>query len=236
MAARRISAARQSSSSGCWSHRDIVLHDSGATACGSRCAVGAAFSAAGFGAGSAGRHESYAEIFGIDGRDNSDPLAFTWSTERKLLPTCEQSADSCSWAGIKVATASGIENARGGASSNQTGSSPHGAVPSFAVHFSSHVGRSGHVRLLIRAGVRLLGVRVSARHGGHRVKLHVHQRSEFLFEATGTLMPGRWALTIRYRRVRGDGVQLVSQATPHRRLTAASTRSPSERLGGLRAR
>jgi hypothetical protein len=201
----------QSSTSGCWSHRDIVLHDSAATACGSRCAVGAAFSATGFSAGSAGRQESYAEIFGIDGRNNSDPLAFTWSTEQKLLPICEQTGDSCSWARIKVVTASGIEDARGGSQPSQTGSSQSGDAPSFAVHFSSHVSRSGHVRLLIRTGVRLLGVSVSARYGSHKVRLGVRRRSKLLFEASGTLTPGRWVLTIRYRRARGHGVQPVSE-------------------------
>jgi hypothetical protein len=197
-----------SASSGCWSHRDIVLHDTTATACHVRCAVGAAFSANGF--GGASRHESYAEIFGIGAGDNRDPLVFTWSSEQKALPTCEQAGDTCSWAEIKVATASGLETAR-------TGSSQSGRLdqPSFAVHLSSRIDRSGHVSLVIRAGVRLLGVSVVARFAGHHVALRVRRRSKFIFRATGALTPGRWTVTIRYRRTRGRWLRQVSR----RRLT-----------------
>jgi hypothetical protein len=199
---------------GCWSHRDIVLHDTTDTACGSRCAVGAAFSANGFSAGVVDKRESYAEIFAIDGRDNTDPLEFTWSSEQGQLPACERSGDSCSWAGIKVATVSGIRNVRGGSSqSSRTGSNQDDG-PAFAVHFSSHVSRSGRVSLLIRTGVRVLGVSVNARSGARHVRLRVRRRSKLRFRATGTLKPGRWTLMIRYQRTR-RGVQPLSK----RRLT-----------------
>jgi hypothetical protein len=199
-----------SASSGCWSHRDIVLHDSAATACHARCAVGAAFSANGFSGGGTNRHESYAEIFGIGGGNNRDPLGFTWSSEQQALPTCEQEGDACSWTDIKVATASGLETVRKGSSQ-----SSQMDEPSSAVHLSSHVSRSGHVSLLIRAGVRLAGVSVVARCAGRHVVLRVRRRSKFAFRATGTLTPGRWTVTIRYRRTRGGWVRPVSK----RRLT-----------------
>jgi hypothetical protein len=198
-----------SASAGCWSHRDIVLHDTAATACHSRCALGAAFSANGFSRGGAKRHESYAEIFGTGGGNNRDPLDFTWSSEQQLLPACEQGGDNCSWAGIKIATASGLETASQG--SSQAGRADR---PSFAVQLTSHVSRSGRVSLVIRTGVRLLGVSVVARAAGHHVALHVRRRSKFMFRATGTLTPGRWTLTISYRRTR-HGLRPVSK----RRLT-----------------
>jgi hypothetical protein len=198
-----------STTSGCWSHRDTVLHDSAAAACDSRCAVGAAFSATGFSAGEADRHESYAEIFGSGGGNNADPLDFTWAAEQQQLPSCERTSDSCSWAGIKVVTASGIKTARTG--SSQASESTGDSQPSFAVHVSSHVGRSGRVSLLIRTGVRLLGVNVVARLGAHHVTLRARRRSKYVFRATGTLTAGHWTATIRYRQAHGHGLRPMSK-------------------------
>jgi hypothetical protein len=198
-----------STTSGCWSHRDTVLHDSAATACHAHCAVGAAFSTNGFAGGEAGRRESYAEIFGIGGGNSSDPLDFTWATEQQQLPTCERTNDSCGWAGIKVATASGIKTADSG--SAQSSRSTGDLRPSFAVHFSSAVSRSGHVSLQIRTGVRLLGVSVVARFGSRHVTLRARRRSKYVFGATGTLTPGPWTVTIRYRQRRGHGVRPMSK-------------------------
>jgi hypothetical protein len=197
-----------STTSGCWSHRDTVLHDSAATACHSHCAVGAAFSANGFSGGEADRHESYAEIFGIGDGNSRDPLDFTWTAEQQQLPACERTSDSCGWAGIKVATASGIKTADGG--SSQSSQSTGDVRPSFAVHLSSDVSRSGHVSLRIRTGVRLLGVSVVARLGSRHVTLRARRRSRYAFAATGTLTPGHWTVTIRYRQTRGHGVRPMS--------------------------
>jgi hypothetical protein len=206
-------------SAGCWRHRDFVLHDTAATACGSRCAVGAAFSADGFSAGAGNRRESYAEVFGIDGRDNSDPLEFTWSSERRQLPECERTGDSCSWVGIKVATASGLENVRDSSSQPSPTGSSQAQRPGFAVHLSGEASRSGRVSLRIRTRVRVLGVSVGARSGSRRVKLRVRRRSKLVLVATGTLTPGRWTLTIRYRRTRRG-----AQALSTRRLTVPRRR------------
>jgi hypothetical protein len=198
----------ETTTSGCWNHRDTVLHDNAAAACDSRCAVGAAFSANGFSAGEAGRRESYAEIFGIGGGHNPDPLEFTWASEEQQLPTCERASDSCSWAGIKVATAGGIKTA---GDSSQASDSTGDSRPSFAVHVSSHVSRSGRVNLLIRTGVRLLGVNVVARFGARHVTLRARRRSKYVFGATGTLTAGRWTVTIRYRQTRGHGLRPISK-------------------------
>lgn len=202
-------------STGCWSHRDIVLHDSAATACHGHCAVGAAFSATGYSGGSASRHESYAEIFGVDNGTGSDPLEFTWASERTQLPTCEQTGDSCSWSGIKVATASGIASAHGGSSLSSSAGSDRSAARTVALRLLSHVSRTGHVSLRIHTGVRLLGVSVVARSGAHRVKLRARRRSKFVFGASGRLTPGRWTLTISYRRIGGHWLR----PTTKRRLT-----------------
>jgi hypothetical protein len=200
--------------SGCWSHRDIVLHDSASTACHSRCAVGAAFSANGYAAGEVDRRESYAEIFGVDRGNGGDPLEFTWASEQQQLPACEQAGDGCSWSGIKVATASGIKNARGGSSATGQRGSGMTQAPTFAIHFSSHVSGRGRVSIRIRTGRRLLGMTVVARSGAHRVRLRVRRRSKFVFRASGRLTSGRWTLTIRFHQ-RGHAVWPTSK----RRLT-----------------
>jgi hypothetical protein len=204
-----------SDQSRCWSHRDAVLHDTASAACASRCAMGAGFSAEGYSAGQLGRRESYTEIFSIDGANNPDPLDFTWASERQQLPSCERGGDSCSWIGIPVATASGIRDVHNGRRST-AGSSQ----PSFAVHLTGHVSRNGHVTLLIRTGVRLLGISAVARLGSHHVALRVRRRTKFLYRATGTLSRGRWTVTIRYRQTRSRRVHPTSKL----RLTAADSR------------
>ena len=93
---------------GCWRHRDIVLHDSAAAACRSHCAVGAAYSPVGYRGGVGVGHESYAEVFSIDGGGNRDQLVFTWAAERRWLPACERTGDSCGWAGSAFAGPRGI--------------------------------------------------------------------------------------------------------------------------------
>jgi hypothetical protein len=191
----------------CWSHRDAVLHDTASAACASRCAMGAGFSVDGYSGGELGRRESYTEIFSVDGANNPDPLDFTWSSEQEQLPSCERGAgDSCSWTGIPVATASGIRDVHSG--SRSTAGS---AQPSFAVHLTSHVSRNGHITLLIRTGVRLLGVSAVARLGSHHVTLRVRRRNSHLYRATGTLSAGRWTVTIRYRQTRARRVRPTSK-------------------------
>ena len=107
-------ACSRTTPSGCWGHRDAVLHDSAATACGHRCAVGAGYSADGFSASGAGtRHESYAEVFGVEAANNPDPLIFRWAAELPQLPACERAGDSCSWSGRPLQTARGVVNVRG---------------------------------------------------------------------------------------------------------------------------
>ena len=187
---------------GCWTHRDTLLHDTAASACGSRCAVGAAYSASGFaaGSGSFGR-SSYAEIFGLHGAGNPDPLMFTWAAERRQLPACELVGDSCSWAGIPIATAAGIRKAGGTAAATS---------PWFSVGIQRELGARGRVTLLIRPVVRLVGVSVLARLGGRQRRLQVSRGSRYLFQAAGTLTPGAWTVTIRYRTSRRPGYQPAS--------------------------
>jgi hypothetical protein len=184
---------------GCWTHRDILLHDTTAAACGSHCAVGAGYSADGFAAGVSGfGHASYAEIFGLNGANNSDPLMFTWAAERKQLPACELGDDSCSWAGMPIATAAGIRRVGGTSSATS---------PWFPVRIRRHFSPSGRVSLLIRPVVRLMGVSVVARRGRQQRRLSVSRRSRYLYRAAGTLAPGAWTVTIRYRTSRRPGSQ-----------------------------
>lgn len=185
---------------GCWSHRDVLLHDSAAAACGSHCAVGAGFSAGGFAAGGARfGHQSFAEVFGLNDANNPDPLVFTWAAERRQLPACELVGDSCSWAGIPIATAAGIRRVGGAARS-----------PWFSVGIHSHATSSGQASLTIRPVVRLVGVSVSAQQHGQRRSLIVAGKSPYRYVATGVLTPGVWTITIRYRVSRGPGYQPAS--------------------------
>jgi hypothetical protein len=188
---------------GCWSHRDILLHDTSAAACGSRCAVGAAYSAAGFAGGTGGGfgHASYAEIFSVYGANNPDPLMFTWAAERKQLPACELVGDSCSWAGIPIATAAGIR---------KVGNASAATSPWFSVRIQTRHGAAGQVSLLIHPVVRLVGVSVVARLGGQQRRLTVRRSPHYGYSATATLTPGVWTVTIRYRMSRRPGYRPAS--------------------------
>jgi hypothetical protein len=188
--------------SGCWTHRDILLHDTAATACGSRCAVGAGYSASGYAAGSGnfGRG-SYTEIFGLHGAGNPDPLIFTWAAELKQLPACELVGDSCSWAGIPIATTAGIQKVSGTSAATS---------PWFPVRIRRHLSGTGQVTLRIHPVVSLVGVSVVARLGGRQRRLRVTRSSQYVFNATGMLTPGIWTVTIRYRTSHRPGYRPAS--------------------------
>lgn len=217
-----------SDESGCWQHRDILLHHGTSGSCGSRCAVGAGYSPYGYRQAVDTGSDSYAEVFA---RTDDGAQTFSWAAERQLLPACEQSGNSCPWAGSPIETANGIVTVSGsgtgsgstsgsGGSTSGSGGVSTAARPWFSVGVSKHIIGTGHVTLRIHVGARLLGVRVLARDGVRRVRLHVRRRSRHWYRVTGRLSPGRWTVTIRYRgRRRGR----VARATSKLRLSVPAT-------------
>jgi hypothetical protein len=188
--------------SGCWGHRDAILRDTAATACGHRCAVGTGYSPNGFASTGSGQgHESYAAVFGIDGGDNPDPLMFRWASELRWLPACERAGDSCSWAGQPLVTASGTLDVRG----LRQGTSL--VRPWFPVSTSGVASSNGSVTLSIAVGLSLSSLAVTATQGARRVSLHVSGLAGERFEATGRLAGGYWTLSIRYGTPAIDGPQ-----------------------------
>jgi hypothetical protein len=180
---------------GCWGHRDAVLHDTAASSCGRRCAIGAGYSPDGFaGAGSGSAHESYAEVFGIGGANNPDPLVFRWTSELQYLPACEHAGDSCGWSGRPLVSASGFLNIRGVAPGASAPVSPWFPV---AVHLETNSSGEISVSVAVRASVTT--VDVTARRGSDDVTLRVRQLSSDNFVASGRLSAGRWTVTILYR-------------------------------------
>lgn len=188
---------------GCWSHRDIILRAAGATACGSRCVIGAGFSHVGHAAGGGGYgRQSFAEVLGIGAAPGREPLAFSWAAERGQLPPCERHGDSCRWAGIPTASAGGIHEQRGGALATR---------PWFPVGVRSRLGRLGRLTVRVEASVRLAGLGAVATLLGadHRLRvrrlLRVRRTGAYRFTLTGVLRPGRWSVRIRYRMSRRRG-------------------------------
>jgi hypothetical protein len=199
---------------GCWSHRDIILHDRRTMACGSRCMLGAGFAEGGYGAGVSGYgRQSFAEVFAGRGRG---PLVFSWATERSQLPACERRGDSCPWVGVPVASANGIHETRGRVTPTQ---------PWFPVGVRSHVWPRGTLTIVVRASVRLVGVsavaslRAVGRGPQLRRRLTVRRTGTYRFRLSGRLRPGRWRVSIRYRmtRRRGYRPQSVLMLTVPRR-------------------
>lgn len=184
--------------SGCWQHRDILLHDDGSGLCGTQCAVGAGYSPSGYsGAAVTGSgSDSYAEVFG---RETGGSETFSWAGELSQLPQCERAGDSCTWAGRPLATASGIRTV--GPSSKNAPTSAHAATnvkPWFATSVSSLLGARGRFGLTIRVGVRLRRVTVFAHQHGRAIRLRVRRLSRFTYRVTGRLRAGRWTVRIRY--------------------------------------
>lgn len=204
----RTLGCTQTSSSGCWGHRDVILRDSAATACGRRCAVGAGYSPTGFaGAGPGRGQESYAAVFGVDAGDNPDPLVFRWAAELPWLPACERAGDSCPWTGQPLITARGTFNVRGlrqGASLVR---------PWFPVRFHGVVGSDGSIAVFFAVGLRLSTISVTAQQGARRVALHVSRRGPERFGASGRLGSGRWTLSIGYGTPAIDGPRPSSTTT-----------------------
>jgi len=177
--------------SGCWQHRDILLHDSNSSPCGTRCDVGAGYSPNGYGgAASAGTgSDSYAEVFAARA---SGTETFSWAAEKPQLPSCEQAGDTCSWAGRPVATTSGIKT-----SGTVLPHTPTNTRPWFATSVSSAF--SGRALILhIHVGIRLRGVTVLAHQGSALVAMHVRRLSNFTYTAAGRLSAGTWTVRIRY--------------------------------------
>jgi hypothetical protein len=201
------------STSGCWGHRDAILRDTAATACGRRCAVGAGYSPTGFtgaGPGPGPRQgqgqQSYAAVFGIDGANNPDPLVFRWAGELRWLPACERAGDSCPWTGQPLITAHGTFDVRGlrqGASLVR---------PWFPVVFHGVASSDGSVAISFATGLRLSTITVTVRQGARQVTLHVSGHGEH-FEATGRLGSGGWTLSIEYRTPAIDGPRPSSTGT-----------------------
>ncbi|MDE3131480.1 MAG: hypothetical protein KGL16_10030 [Acidobacteriota bacterium] len=202
-------ACSRVSPTGCWGHRQAILRDSAAAACGRRCAVGAGYSATGFGAGGQDRgQESYAAVFGIGAANNPDPLVFSWVSELPQLPACERVGDTCSWAGRPLLTAAGAVNVRG---------LPRGAsliAPWFPVSSRWSASGTGAVSLSIAVGLSSLRtVTVTATQGTQQVALGVTRSGSAQFLATGRLAAGRWTVTIRYETPALDGPRPQSQET-----------------------
>ena len=194
-------ACTPASASGCWGHRGAILRDTAATACGSRCAVGAGYSSNGLVVAGTHNRESYAEVFGIHASNNPDPLVFRWASELPQLPACERTGDSCSWNGRPLWTATGALNVRGlarGASLIR---------PWFSVSTNWSSNSDGAVTLSVATGLALPTIAVTGTQNGHRVALHVTKRAGGQFVATGQLSSGRWTVTIRYRTPSVDGPQ-----------------------------
>jgi hypothetical protein len=190
-----------SSPAGCWGHRDVLLHDTAATACRSRCAVGAGYSPDGFTADAGSAHESYAEVFGVDGGNNPDPLMFRWTSELRYLPACEQAGDTCGWKGRPLVTPKGFVNVRG---------VPAGELPPiqpwFPVTVRWDTTSRGKVSVSVTvAGASVAGLEASARQGTTEVTLAVKRVSTAKFVASGRLSAGRWTATIVYRTAPGHG-------------------------------
>ncbi len=201
-------ACSRTSSSGCWGHRDAILRDRAATACGSRCVVGAGFSANGFsGAGSGQGRESYAEVFGIGAANNPDRPMFRWTTELRQLPACERKGDSCSWTGRPLWTAAGAVNVSGLASGASL------VKPWFPVSTSWTSTDSGAITLSVASGVTLPTLTVTAAQGSIHVTLHVTKQGGDQFVATAALASGNWTVTIRYGTPAIDGPQASSTQT-----------------------
>ncbi len=194
--------------SGCWSHRDIILHDSARTACPAGCVLGAGYSQDGYGPGGPGgasyAHQSFAEVFALAGHSSGVPLVFSWAAEQLQLPACERGGDRCSWDGIPVATFSGIHKPGGWSPT---------AEPWFPVSLHTRAARSGRVAVVIRTGVRLVGVGVVARSGSRLRVLRVRRQALYRFSASGRLAPGRWRLLIRYRMSWRRGYRPLSTLT-----------------------
>ncbi len=202
-----ISCSR-TASSGCWGHRDAILRDSAKTACGRRCAIGAAFSDNGFsGAASGQGRESYAEVFGIGAANNRDPLIFRWATELPQLPVCERKGDTCSWTGRPLWTASGAVNVSGLASGASL------VKPWFPVSTNWTSSGSGAVTLSVSVGIALPTLTVAAAQGASHVALHVTKQGADQFVAAGQLASGSWTVTIHYGTPTIDGPQASSTET-----------------------
>ncbi|MDE3134581.1 MAG: hypothetical protein KGL15_10970 [Acidobacteriota bacterium] len=201
-------ACSPSSPSGCWGHREAILRDTPATACGRRCAVGAGYSPTGFSGAGAGRgQESYAAVFGVRGVNNPDPLIFRWAAELRWLPACERTGDSCPWTAQPLITAHGAFNVRGlrqGASLVR---------PWFPVVYHGLASADGSVAVSFAVGRRLSTITVTARQGARRVALHVRRRGRESFEVTGRLGSGRWTLSISYGTPAIDGPRPSSTGT-----------------------
>lgn len=183
------------SPSGCWQHRDIVLHGGASGLCGDQCAVGAGYSPNGYsGAAATGsRSDSYAEVFA---RGAGGSETFTWAAELGQLPQCERAGDSCTWAGSPVATASGIETVRPAAKHSTTNTKPW-----FLTSVASRM-RGGRFSLRIHVGIRLRRVTVLAHQHGALIRLHVRRLSRFSYRVTGRLRAGNWTVRIRYWTLR----------------------------------
>ena len=129
-----------------WGHRRIVLHDTGVDACGSSCAMGAAFA-------NSGGNGSYAEVFEA-GLAPPLALSFSWSQELPDLPICEQTGDFCSWVGIPRFS----PPARG---ARTTGN----AKPRGSAYTASHSSLTG-----VRTGRPKLSLRLSTRKGAAPIR------------------------------------------------------------------
>ncbi len=173
--------------SGCWLHRDILLQQAGTRWCGSGCAVGVGYSAG----GSSASGNSYTELLG--GRSAGQPLTLSWNRERALLPSCERSGDSCSWAGVLVLTTNGVRRV----SPRPVAPVISGVAPGLGLRSTVAVG--GMVHLVIQLHRRNVRVRVLARRGSSHLRLHSRRLAGDRVVASGRLASGRWRITIAYR-------------------------------------
>lgn len=189
-----------STPSGCWQHRDILLHDGVSGSCGVRCAVGAGYSPSGYsGATTAGTgHDSYAEVFTRGGGTDT----FSWAAELKQLPACEQTGDTCAWSGSPVATTSGIRTIGTARTNAPRTNAPITTRPWFSTSVTSRLTARNHFSLRIHVGIRLFRVSVVAHRRRRQIRLRVRRLGRHWYTASGRLPVGTWTVRIRYRATR----------------------------------
>ncbi len=185
------------SPSGCWKHRDVLLHDGSLPGlCREHCQIGAGYSPSGFGEGLATGlgSDSYAEVVAR----SSQPQTLTWASELPDLPACEQGGDTCAWTGSPVATVSGIVvvGVHPTVTAKPVSTTP--IEPWFTLSVSGTMNKRGHVSLAIQVGIKLVDVTAVARRGTRQRTLAVSQLSSGSYTARGTLARGTWTVTILY--------------------------------------
>lgn len=172
----------RSDHSGCWGHRDNVLHTQAYLACDLHCAIGAATAPSGERNGSFSGGDT--EFWPGGGGNNADTLVFSWTHERGELPACEQNGDTCSWSGQPI---------MGSTKSGGSGSS----AKTVAVAISRvTVGPGGRIAFTVRFRKGSGHLRAVARSGHATQKVLVTKVGTGRYAVTTTLPRGTWTLVV----------------------------------------